>query len=356
MALSPLSRWLDRCRRLLSFALAGGWLRYFCVGLFFCCAILAAVALAEPRGASALPLDRPTPAALVLIGERLFKSPLLSADGTVSCSTCHIASLGFSGDRPLPVGVGGYIGRRRAPALLGLRDAKALMWDGRAASLPAQVVMPLEGKEMAISWPAALSRLDAGPGVLRLFEDTHVARLDRETVIDALAAYVASLDAGSSRFDRFFYGGDRNALTSQEAWGLRLFVRKAGCATCHLLNGEAAPFTDGSIHVTGFGRTSTPRDRGRADVTGDPADVGAFKTPGLRAVALRPYLMHDGSMASLRQVVERYNRPDRVAFPNLDERLTPLFLAREEVDAIVAFLGALTPEDATGAGMVARSP
>ena len=123
-----------------------------------------------------------------------------------------------------------------------------------------------------------------------------------------------------------------------------MFVRKAGCSTCHLLDGRAAPLTDGSFHVTGFGRTASPRDRGRAEVTGDPADVAALKTPGLRAVVLRPYLMHDGSMTSLRQVVERYNRPDRSAFPHLDERLKPLFLAPDEVDAIVAFLGALTPQ------------
>jgi cytochrome c peroxidase len=298
---------------------------------------------------------QPEGAALVRIGERLFNSKLLSVDGTVSCSTCHIAALGFSGELPLAVGVAGYRSGRRAPALLGLRDAKALMWDGRAASLLAQVVMPLEGKEMAVSWPAALLRLGVEPDILRLLRDTNVAGLDRETVVEALAAYVASLDAGPSRFDRYFYGGDRNALNDQEAWGLRLFVRKAGCSSCHLLDGAAAPFTDGSFHVTGFGQTAPPRDRGRAVVTGNPADVGAFKTPGLRGVALRPYLMHDGSMTSLRQVVERYNRPDRAAFANLDERLKPLFLAPDEVDAIVAFLGAVTPENAQVSGIIARS-
>jgi cytochrome c peroxidase len=355
MALNLLPWWLDHRQRPAPFAaLAGRWRRCFRVGLLFCSASLVAVTSGE-QGSSAQPLTWLGRTALVLIGERLFNSPLLSADGTVSCSACHIPSLGFSGDRPLAVGVAGYRGGRRAPALLGLRDAKALMWDGRAASLPSQVVMPLEGMEMAVSWPTALSRLGVESDILRLLKDTNVASLDRDTVVEALAAYVASLNAGPSRFDRFFYGGDRSALTSQEAWGLRLFVRKAGCATCHLLDGEAAPFTDGSFHVTGFGRISSLPDRGRADVTGDPSDVGAFKTPSLRAVVLRPYLMHDGSMTSLQQVVERYNRPDRVAFPNLDARLKPLFLAPDEVYAIVAFLGALTPQDAVGTGIVARS-
>jgi len=351
MALSLLLRALDVYRRPLAYVGLTGWRRGVGARLVVLSVILAGVAWGQPQISAAGPAS----SALVRLGEHLFKSPLLSADGTVSCSTCHVSSLGFSGDRPVAVGVGGYSGGRRAPALIGLRDAKALMWDGRAANLPAQVVLPLEGKEMAVSWPTALSRLDADSDVLNLVKDTDIIRLDRKIVIDALASYVASLDARISRFDRFFYGGDRSALTPQEAWGLRLFVRKAGCSTCHLVNGEAAPFTDGSFHVTGFGRTSSPRDRGRADITGDPVDVGAFKTPGLRAVALRPYLMHDGSMTSLREVVERYNRPDRIAFPNLDERIKPLLLGPDEVDAIVAFLGALTPEDNADTGLVARS-
>lgn len=304
----------------------------------------------EPAISPAQPQDLSETAVLIRIGERFFRSPQLSLDGTVSCSTCHISSLGFSGDRPVAVGVGGYSGGRRAPSLLGLRDAKALMWDGRAANLSAQVVMPLEGKEMAVGWLDALSRLDADTDLLGVLKDNNIARLDRTLVVAALAAYVGSLDAGSSRFDRFFYGVNRNILSAQEILGLRLFVRKAGCASCHLLNGETAPFTDGAFHVTGFGRTSSLIDRGRANVTGDPGDIGAFKTPSLRAVALRPYLMHDGSMSSLRQVIERYNRPDRVAFPNLDQRLRPLFLSSDEVDAIVAFLGALTPDEAGNVG------
>jgi cytochrome c peroxidase len=282
---------------------------------------------------------------LIALGEYLFRSPLLSADGTVSCRSCHLPSLGFSGDRPLAVGVAGHVSGRRAPALLGLRDVAPLRWDGRAADLATQVALPLESSEMGVDWPSALRRLAEDREIVGLVQGAGMHEVDRAAVLAALAAYVSSLDAGPSRFDRFYYGRDETALTSQEASGLRLFMRKARCASCHLLDGRSAPFTDGAFHVTGIGyRGGAFADSGRAGVTGDPADVGAFKTPGLRGVALRPYLMHDGSVTSLRQAVEHYSVSGNAGIPNLDERLKPLFLTPDEIDAIVAFLGALTPE------------
>jgi len=307
------------------------------------------LALASSAAAAELPAAQLAPdtasRGLIALGEYLFRSPLLSADGTVSCRTCHIPSLGFSGDVPLAIGVAGHVSGRRAPALVGLRNVTPLRWDGRAADLATQVAMPLESPEMAVEWPSALRRLEHDREIGSLAQAAGIPGLDRAAVVAALTAYVSSLDAGSSRFDRFYYGRDETALTSQEAWGLRLFMRKARCASCHLLDGRAAPFTDGAFHVTGIGyRNGTFADPGRAAVTGNPAESGAFKTPGLRGVALRPYLMHDGSMISLRQAVEHYNVAGNERVPNLDERLKPLFLTPEEVAAIAAFLGALTPE------------
>jgi cytochrome c peroxidase len=159
-----------------------------------------------------------------------------------------------------------------------------------------------------------------------------------------LAAYVASLEARESRFDRYYYDHKTDALSQQEILGLRLFTHKAHCAGCHLLNGLNSPFTDDAFHATGIGCSpGSCKDHGRAAITGDPADEGAFKTPSLRGVALRPYLMHDGSISSLRAAVERYNRGINTG-PNTDGRLGPLYLTGDEVSAIVAFMGALTPE------------
>jgi cytochrome c peroxidase len=298
------------------------------------------------QGSSPNPTEDAAGKALVSLGEQLFRSPLLSGDGSVSCRTCHIPAFGYSGDRPLAVGVAGYVSSRRAPSLLGLRHAKNLMWDGRAPDLRTQAAIPLESPEMAIVWPVALSRLRADRTIADMFERADMPSIDRQSSLNALAAYVASLDAKESRFDRYYYGHEEEALSQQEILGLRLFTHKAHCAGCHLLNGLGAPFTDDAFHAMGIGcAAGSCADRGRAAISGSPADEGAFKTPGLRAVALRPYLMHDGSISSLRGAVERYNRGIPRGLDKLDGRLGPLYLTGDEVDAIVAFLGALTPEN-----------
>jgi cytochrome c peroxidase len=219
------------------------------------------------------------------------------------------------------------------------------MWDGRAADLRSQAALPLESPEMAIDWPVTLRRLNSDETTRKFVAAFGAADIDRDLVLDALAAYVASLAPGESRFDRYNLDRDERALTSQELVGFRLFTHKARCAGCHLVNGLHAPFTDGNFHATGVGcRAGSCPDAGRAAITGNPSDTAAFKTPSLRGVALRRYLMHDGSVSSVRAAVERYNRGIG-GTPTLDGRLGPLYLSADEVDAIVAFLGALTPEN-----------
>lgn len=288
---------------------------------------------------------------LAALGHVLFRSADLSSDGSVSCSTCHVPSLGFSGAQALATGVGGYAAGRHAPGLLGLRAEGPFMWDGRAANLPAQIPMPLESPEMNIDWLQSLRALNDDAQVRPLIRTAGLERLDRDTVIQALAAYLTALEARPSRFDRYYYGHDATALSAQEAWGLRLFVRKGRCSTCHLLDATSAPLTNGAFHATGIGFVAGVQlDPGRARVTGETADLGKFKTPSLRNVALRRFFMHDGSLATLGAVVQHYNAGGRRDAPNLDPRLRPLHLDRAEVEAIVAFLGALTSEGA-GTGL-----
>src|SRR5262249_21109042 len=190
------------------------------------------LALSAGAAAPVAPATQLAPAAdgLVALGEYLFGSPLLSADGTVSCRTCHVPTLGFSGDRSLAVGVAGFVSGRRAPTLLGVRNVTPLRWDGRAADLATQVALPLESPEMAVDWPSALQRLAGDREIGGLLQATGRRGLDRAAVLAALAAYVSSLDPGPSRFDRFYYGRDQTALTLEETWGLRLFIRKGRCA------------------------------------------------------------------------------------------------------------------------------
>lgn len=315
----------------------GGW---SLVAAGLCLAVLAAgiahrAVLAGPGSAPVVP---PSPA-MVALGGALFRRPL-SADGRVACASCHVPALGFSGATPRAVGSGGFTAARRAPALLDLRDAHALMWDGRAAGLSAQVPMPLASPEMAVDWPAALAAANADPDLSGLAARAGSAPLDRARVVAALVAYVASLESGTSRFDSFHDGGNREALTDQERLGYRLFVRKANCGSCHLATGPHPRFTDDAFHSVGIGEGDAS-DPGRAGVTGAAADRWLFRTPSLRDVARRPYLMHDGSMTDLRQVVRYYNGGGHTGSAIQDPRIVPLHLEPSEIEALVAFLGTL---------------
>jgi cytochrome c peroxidase len=287
-----------------------------------------------------------TERSLVGFGEFLFASPLLSYNQEVSCRSCHVAQFGYADSHPLAVGVDGQVGRRRAPPLFNLFGAKALMLDGRAAGLGDQIHIPLESPdEMAIDWPAALGRLKNLPETKQLLAARPKTVLDRGLVLGALAAYARTLVAGDSAFDRYYFNKDETAISDEAKAGLTLFVRKGRCAGCHQVNGMSAMLTDHNFHATGIGFAGGKyRDTGRFEVTGAETDRGAFKTPTLRNVALRPYFMHDGSMSSLREVMDYYNRGGNHGAPNLDGRIQPLYLNETEIQEIVAFLGTLDSE------------
>jgi cytochrome c peroxidase len=279
-------------------------------------------------------------------GEFLFNSDLLSDSRSVSCSSCHISRLDFADLRPLALGVDGQVGRRRTPPLFNLYNAEALMLDGRAAGIEDQIHIPLESPaEMRIDWSASLGWLQDRPETLRLLSGVPGTKLDRDLVISSLAAYVGTLVAGNSPFDRYYFGHDEGAIDQQAQDGFRLFVRKGRCSGCHQVTGESALLTDDSFHSTGIGfADGAYRDEGRFEVTGNPADKGLFRTPSLRNVTLRPYFMHDGSLKSLREVIDYYNRGGNRGAPNLDGRIQPLYLSEEEILAMLAFLGTLNSE------------
>ena len=287
----------------------------------------------------------------VRLGRWLFYDARLSADGTVSCATCHRPAHGFSEPTATSTGVGGQRGTRKAPPILNAAWPiyPVWFWDGRATRLAEQAKGPLSNPlEMALPLEAVAAAVAAIPGYRRAFAGAFGdPRIDIERITEVLAAYEATRLSGNSRADRFD-AGDEAALSPAERQGRDLFFGRAGCNKCHL----GPNYTDTRFHNLGSGWRPPPpgappasgfADPGRAAVTRDPRDTGAFKTPTLREVSRRAPYMHDGSLATLRDAVARY-RTGGIPNPWLSELSKPIPLTAAEVDALVAFLGALDGE------------
>jgi cytochrome c peroxidase len=288
-------------------------------------------------GPRAVPKDSPLTEARVKLGRKLFFDPILSGDNTVACASCHQPAHGFASAGARPRGIRGQQAARRAPTLLNRAFGKSFFWDGRAASLEAQALIPIDNPaEMGSRVADAIKRLRASKDYPALFraafgEDVTAANLAR-----AIASFERVLLRGDSRVDRFRSKGEHDALTAQERSGLWLYESKGRCWRCH----GGSNFTDEAFHNTGVSWGKKPVDPGRFAVTGKEADRGKFKTPTLRGVVLTAPYMHDGSLKTLEDVVQFYNKGG-VANPNLDPLMAPLGLSKEEVRDLVAFLEAL---------------
>jgi cytochrome c peroxidase len=284
-----------------------------------------------------VPGDNPLTEAKVKLGRRLFFDPILSADGTVACATCHSPAHGFAGSERFPAGVGGKRNRRNAPTLFNRAYGKAFFWDGREATLEAQALRPIDSPlEMGGTVTAAIGRLQKQGDYADQFRAAFADGVTATNLARALASFERVLLLGNSRVDRF-RAGDIAALNASERHGLWLYESRGHCWRCH----SGPNFTDEALHNTGVGWGRSPPDLGRYEQTKKGTDRGRFKTPTLRGLrATAPY-MHDGSLATLHEVVEFYNR-GCVANPNLDPAIAPLGLSESDVQDLVAFLKALS--------------
>ena len=273
-----------------------------------------------------VPEDNPITVEKIELGRRLFGDRRLSRDGTIACSSCHDPERAFSAPAAIAPGVFGRLGTRNAPALINRGWGRAFFWDGRAMTLEEQVLQPIEDpNEMDLTVAEAASRVERSPRELA----------------EALATYIRSILSGNSPYDRYV-NGDRAALSAESEVGLRIFRGKGNCTACHV----GPSLSDEGFHNTGIAwatasDTGMFLDEGRAAISGKLEDRGAFKTPTLREVARTAPYMHDGSLASLEQVVDYYDRGgNRNAW--LDPELRPLGLADAEKTALVAFLRSLS--------------
>lgn len=327
----------------------------------------------------AVPQDNPVTPAKLALGRKLFFDRRLSLNKTVSCAICHVPAQGFANNQmKTSVGIEGRTLRRNAPTVLNVAYWRRLFHDGRETELRRAVWMQLLSRNM-MGNPApgvVLDRIDSLPDYRGLFEAAFGRGPSMETVGMALATYLRSLVSGGSAFDRWRYGGEAGAIGQDAKRGFALFTGKAGCAACHRVGERHALFTDHLLHNTGLGwynamkRAPAKRaielapgvvldvddaivaavsaepegDLGLYEVTEDPADRWKYRTPSLRNVALTAPYMHDGSLSSLEEVIEFY---DRGGYPNegLDPKIRPLGLSAREKRDLVAFLKTLTGEN-----------
>jgi cytochrome c peroxidase len=310
------------------------------------------------------------------LGRALFSDARLSADGKVSCATCHQPDKAFQDGLPTARGAYGQLGTRNTPSLLNVASQRELFWDGRRDSLSAQALDPLTNpREHGLkNVDDLVARIDAIPEYRSGFRAAHAAAgrqagpaVDASAVAAALAAFETQLVDGESPFERFRFGGDAHAISEPARRGWVLFSGAAKCVSCHEV-GERRPasFTDQSYHaltslkrpggqaladlVTRFMRerdAGTPIDQlllsdegvselGRFVVTRSPSDIGKFKTPSLRNVALTAPYMHDGSVATLADAV------NLEATYRGSQDGHPLILTDDEKADLVAFLLTLT--------------
>ncbi len=327
-----------------------------------------------------VPPDNPLTREKVALGRRLFYDRRLSSNNTLSCAMCHVPEQGFANNElAMAVGIEGRTVRRNAPTILNVGFSSLFFHDGRENRLENQIWGPLLARnEMGnASIGAVIERIRGIGEYASLFEAAFPERgLAIETIGMALASYERTLESGNSAFDRWYYAKDEAALGDEAVEGFRLFVGRAGCSGCHLVGADSALFEDGQLHNTGIGfavsmlddqserpiqlapgeyvsvdsdliaqvSESIPDDLGRYEITQNPDDRWKYKTPSLRNVALTSPYMHNGSLATLREVVEFYNRG---GVPNelLDQRIRRLDLSDEEMRRIVAFLESLSGGD-----------
>ncbi len=294
------------------------------------------------------PRANPHSDAKAALGRQLFFDPRLSKDNNLSCATCHHPGMGWEDGQPTGIGTAGTRLRRHTPTLENLAWAPSLFWDGRVDRLEAQLLVPLTAHdEMAQDPEALMAELAVVPAYVAAFERAFGKRgLSTRTLAEAIATYVRTIVSPPSPFDRWVEG-DESAIPPVAKDGFALFVGKGRCEACH----TGWRFTDDRFHDIGL---PAGDDLGRFEITGDPADRYAFKTPGLRNIAQRAPFLHDGSMATLREVLDHYNNAFETR-PSLSPEMQAIGLTDEEIVALFRFMLTLS-SDAPSEGFPALPP
>ncbi|MHB1531592.1 cytochrome-c peroxidase [Acidithiobacillus sp.] len=347
--------------------------------------ISAANASPPPLGLPPVPIpaDNPQTPAKIALGDKLFHDARFSSTGTISCASCHADAKAFTDHLPVAEGVHKLKGTRNTPTIINAAYFHLLFWDGREPSLEAQAKDPMVNPvEMGLkNHEPVLKIVRTDPAYQTMFKQVFGVtgnQVTMQQVLMAIGSFERTVVSGDSPFDRYVYGGDKKAMSPAAVAGMSLFQNKGRCVDCHTMNTTYATFMDNRFHNLGIGANElgtkklqqlamaflankehrknvdtsvlTNKDMselGRFAVTGQLNDLGAFKTPTLRNVAVTGPYMHNGSLKSLMDVVNFYNNGGVVkkgekANVFQSGGIRPLELTEKEKKELVAFLEALT--------------
>ena len=292
-----------------------------------------------------IPEDNPLTKEKVELGKLLFFDKRLSANDTIACASCHMPSLAFTDGQPVSTGIHGQKGGRSAPTAINRAFSSAQFWDGRTATLEEQSVGPFANpvEHGFKDHDELVAKVKSIAGYGPLFERAFGSpAITTDLIGKAIASFQRTLLSGNSDYDRFTLGNEEQALSANAQNGLRVFVGKGQCLRCHF----GFNFADERYHNLGAGwdkKSKSFDDVGRQAVTNKPEDMGAFKTPTLREIAKTAPYLHDGSLATLREVVDFYDQGG-IPNPQLDPVIKPLKLTEQEKKDLVEFMESLNGE------------
>ncbi|HEX3441186.1 MAG TPA: cytochrome c peroxidase [Pseudolabrys sp.] len=325
--------------------------------------------------ASVIPPSSPLTPGAVALGEKLFFDARLSGDGTVACATCHDPGRAFTDGRPQSIGIHGRVGQRNSPTILNALYNKTQFWDGRVNTLEQQAALPITNPfEMgAPSVDAAVGKIAGDKDYATQFMQAFGRGVNEADMLRAIATYERTLVSFDSPFDHFI-AGDQNAISDSAKRGWELFNSKARCNKCHALEDnkiDVEAMSDNDFHNIGVNiirhrvvplalqaerelasghlqdidRAAIESDMsalGRFLVTKKQSDLASFKTPDIRNVMVTAPYFHDGSAATLWDVIDHYNKGAGLQDPWLDTDIQPLALTEPEIDDLVNFMASLT--------------
>ncbi len=341
----------------LAFAVAGLLLWYAASNRPTAVPIGRVVEIKAPLGLPPVPIpaDNPPTRETIALGRRLYYDFALSSDQTISCASCHMPGMVFADGRRVSTGVRGQQGTRNSPSVIDSAYWTLQFWDGRAGSLEKQSEGPVTNPvEMAHTLHGVVQRLSQDPTYVAEFTAAFgPGPITYEKAEKCIASFERTVLSGNSAFDRYYYGGDKSAMTEAQVRGLELFrdPKKGNCESCHTIGEKYALFTDNKFHNIGVGFSNDrTNDAGRAAITGDVRETGAFRTPTLRNVAITAPYMHDGSLKTLKDVMDFYVGGGN-SNPYLDKEVHSLdFLTGQERQDLIEFMQALTGDMPSNVG------